>query len=105
MPTAIHHLVALGILGGSNPVDPVTPSSSGLPGIGGIHTILSWLMFLALAICGASAIIGGATLAYANHSARPDMAVRAKSGLLWALAGAFLIGIAIPLVNAFYGLG
>ena len=100
-----HHIVALGLAAGGNPVGPVSPSSSGLPGIGGIHTILSWLMFIALAICGASAIIGGATLAYANHSARPDMAVRAKSGLLWALAGAFLIGIAIPLVNAFYGLG
>jgi hypothetical protein len=33
------------------------------------------------------------------------MAVRAKTGMLWALAGAFLIGIAIPLVNAVYGLG
>ena len=105
MLATAHHIVSLGIAGGGNPVDPVTPSSSGLPGIGGIHTILAWLMFVALAICGASAIIGGASLAYANHSARPDMAVRAKSGLLWALAGAFLIGIAIPLVNAFYGLG
>ena len=105
MLNTVHHLALSGLLAGGNPVAPVTPSSSGLPGIGGIHTILSWLMFMALSICGASAVIGGATLAYANHSARPDMAVRAKSGLLWALAGAFLIGIAIPLVNAFYGLG
>ena len=28
-----------------------------------------------------------------------------KVGVLWALGGAFLIGISIPLVNAFYGLG
>jgi hypothetical protein len=96
------YLRALSAGGG---VNPVTPNSAGLPGINGVHTILSWLMFLALSICGASAIVGGAALAYANHSARPDLAVRAKSGLLWALAGAFLIGIAIPLVNAFYGLG
>ena len=104
MLNVVNHFVAVGIIAGG-PVDPVTPSSTGLPGIGGVHTILGWLMFGSLSICGASAIIGGATLAYANHSARPDMAVRAKSGLLWALGGAFLVAIAIPLVNSFYGLG
>jgi hypothetical protein len=101
----ITHLLVFRALFASGGVSPVTPDSTGLPGIAGVHTILSWLMFVALSICGASAIVGGAALAYANHSARPDLAVRAKSGLLWALAGAFLIGIAIPLVNAFYGLG
>ena len=85
-------------------VDPVTPSSAGLPGVNGLHTLMSWLMYLALTICGCSAILSGATLAYAHHTARPDLAVRAKVGMVWALAGAFLIGIAIPLVNAFYGL-
>jgi hypothetical protein len=49
--------------------------------------------------------LSGATVAYAHHTSRPDLAVRAKVGVLWALGGAFLIGIAIPLVNAFYGLG
>jgi hypothetical protein len=44
-------------------------------------------------------------MAFAHHSARPDLAVRAKTGMLWALAGAFLIGISIPLINALYGLG
>jgi hypothetical protein len=86
-------------------VDPVSPTSSGLPGVNGLHTLMGWLMFLALTLCGASAILSGATLAYAHHTARPDLAVRAKVGMVWALAGAFLIGIAIPLVNAFYGLG
>ena len=70
-----------------------------------MHTIMAWLMYIALTVCGASAIIGGGALAFAHHSSRPDMAVRAKTGMLWALAGAFLIGIAIPLVNAVYGLG
>jgi len=86
-------------------VDPVSPSSAGLPGVSGLHTVMGWLMYVALSVCAASAIMGGATLAYANHTARPDLAVRAKSGLLWALGGAFIIGIAVPLVNAFYGLG
>jgi hypothetical protein len=65
---------------------------------------MAWIMWIALAVCGASAVIGGGTMAFAHHSARPDLAVRAKTGLLWALAGAFLIGVAIPLVNALYGL-
>ncbi len=41
-------------------------------------------------------------MAFANHSARPDLSVRAKTGMLWSLGGAFLVGVAIPLVNAFY---
>jgi hypothetical protein len=86
-------------------VDPVTPSSAGLPGINGLHTLMAWMMYLALAICASSAILSGATMAYGHHTARADLAVRAKIGMLWALGGAFLIGIAIPLVNAFYGLG
>jgi hypothetical protein len=86
-------------------VDPVAPNSAGLPGVNGLHTLMGWLMFIALTICASSAILSGATVAYAHHTSRPDLAVRAKAGLLWALAGAFLIGIAIPLVNAFYGLG
>jgi len=86
-------------------VDPVTPSSAGLPGVNGLHTLMAWLMFIALSICASSAILSGATVAYAHHTSRPDLAVRAKVGVLWALGGAFLIGIAIPLVNAFYGLG
>jgi hypothetical protein len=86
-------------------VDPVTPSSAGLPGVNGLHTLMGWLMYIALAVCAASAILSGATAAYAHHTSRPDLAVRAKVGVLWALGGAFLIGIAVPLVNAFYGLG
>jgi hypothetical protein len=86
-------------------VDPVSPNSAGLPGVNGLHTLMGWMMFLSLTICAASAILSGATLAYAHHTSRPDLAVRAKVGMLWALGGAFLIGIAIPLINAFYGLG
>jgi len=99
----VFHLLALH--GRMVAVDPVSPSSAGLPGVSGLHTVMGWLMYVALAVCAGSAIMGGATLAYANHTARPDLAVRAKSGLLWALGGAFIIGIAVPLVNAFYGLG
>jgi Family of unknown function (DUF6112) len=86
-------------------VDPVTPTSAGLPGVNGLHTLMGWLMFTALSVCAASAILSGATLAYGHHTSRPDLAVRGKVGVLWALGGAFLIGISIPLVNAFYGLG
>lgn len=92
------HVLAAGI-------PPVTPSDQGL-GIGSqLQTILSWLMFVCLGVTLAGAITAGATLAFANHTGRPDLALRAKTGLLWALAGAFIIGASVVLVNAFYGLG
>ena len=98
---AFHHVALLVASGG---LPPVTPSSAGLPISSGINTILSWLMWGALILCGAGALLSAGTMAFANHSSRPDLSVRAKTGLLWALGGAFLIGVAIPLVNAFYGL-
>jgi hypothetical protein len=98
----VHHVMLLAAGGG---LSPVSPSSSGLPIASAVNTILSWLMWGALILCGAGALISGGVMAFANHSSRPDLSVRAKTGLLWALAGAFLIGVAIPLVNAFYGIG
>ena len=100
IPT-FHHAMLLAAGGG---LSPVTPSSTGLPITSGVNTILSWLMWGALILCGAGALISGGVMAFANHSSRPDLSVRAKTGMLWALGGAFLIGVAIPLVNAFYGL-
>ncbi|MFC0080948.1 hypothetical protein ACFFRE_02090 [Aciditerrimonas ferrireducens] len=95
----MHHLVFLAASGG---LSPVSPTSSGLPIASGVNTILSWLMWGALILCGAGALISGGVMAFANHSARPDLSVRAKTGMLWSLGGAFLVGVAIPLVNAFY---
>ena len=37
------------------------------------------MMFIALTICASSAILSGATVAYAHHTSRPDLAVRAKA--------------------------
>ena len=44
------------------------------------------------------------TLGAVGHCRPTDAAVRAKRGLLLSLAGALLIGVAIPLVNASYGI-
>ena len=101
MIQTVHHAVLVAAGGG---LPPVTPSSTGLPLASGVGTILAWLMWGALILCGGGAILSGGVMAFANHSSRPDLSVRAKTGMLWALGGAFLIGVAIPLVNAFYGI-
>lgn len=85
-------------------VNPVTPSSSGLPIGTGVNTIMSWVMWGALVLCAAGAMVSGGVVAFANHTGRPDLSIRAKTSMLWSLAGGFLIGAAIPLVNAFFGI-
>jgi hypothetical protein len=77
-------------------------NGNGLSGVNGIHTILAWLMWAALAVCAASFIMSAAGLAWAYYTSRPGLAANAKVGLAWSLFGAFFIGVAVALVNALY---
>lgn len=80
------------------------PSAAGLPGADALSRVFGWLAYTALAVCGATALMSGAKLAYGNHSGRPDMAVAGKMGLVWSLAGAAIVALGVPLVLAFYHL-
>jgi hypothetical protein len=77
------------------------------PGAGGnaIRTLLAWVKWLALAACGASAIVAGGMMAAGSTTRRSELAERGKTALLWSIAGAIVVGIGIPLVNQAFKLG
>lgn len=81
-----------------------TPSATGLPGASALSQVFGWVAYAALAVCGVTAVMSGAKLAYGNHSGRPDMAVAGKMGLVWSLAGAAIVALGVPLTLAFYHL-
>lgn len=89
----------------ADPIGPHQPSGSGLPGSAAIDTLISWSMYGALVLCVLAAILAGGLMAVGRLSERPHMAVRGQSALLWAVIGALVVGIAIPLVNKAFGLG
>ena len=64
----------------------------------------SAVMWGTLVLCGAGAIVSAWVIGAVGHCRPTDAAVRAKRGLLLSLAAALLIGVAIPLVNASYGI-
>lgn len=77
------------------------------PGAGGsaIRTLLAWVKWLALAACGASAIVAGGMMAAGSTTRRSELAERGKMALLWSVGGAIVVGIGIPLVNQAFRLG
>ncbi|MGH3812878.1 MAG: DUF6112 family protein [Pseudonocardiaceae bacterium] len=99
-PTVIEHTVR--VL--AAPIGPHQPDGSGLPGARAINTIIEWTMYGALVACVLALIAAGGMVAIGNTSARPHVAERGKVTLLWSLAGAVIVGVAIPLVNRAFGL-
>jgi hypothetical protein len=80
------------------------PASPG-PGGGAVTALLSWVKWLALAACAASAIAAGGMIAAGSVSRRSELAERGKTSLLWSVVGAVIVGIGIPLVNHAFKLG
>jgi hypothetical protein len=77
------------------------------PGVGGdaIAALLSWVKWLALAACAASAVAAGGMLAAGSVTRRAELAERGKTSLWWAVLGAVIVAIGIPLVNHAFRLG
>ena len=92
--------------GGAGVVPNEAPSAPGqLPQVStAINTIISWTMYGAVSACGLAAIIAAGFAGWARMTARPQHFERGVNASIWALGSGFLIGIAIPLVNTFYGL-
>ena len=99
-PVRAHATLAAQITNVPNP----PPSSPG-PGTGAITTLLSWLKWLALAACAASAIAAGGMIAVGGVTRRSELAARGKAGLVWSIIGAIVVGVGIPLVNRAFRLG
>jgi hypothetical protein len=66
--------------------------------------MVSAILWWAVILCGVSAIASAWAIGAGGHCGPTDKAVRAKRWLLLSLAAALLIGVAIPLVNASYGI-
>jgi hypothetical protein len=80
------------------------PASPG-PGSGAIATLLAWAKWLALAACAISAVAAGGMIAIGSVTRRAELASRGKAALIWAVVGAFVVAVAIPLVNHAFSLG
>ncbi len=101
-PTPAERTTTTRVLAG--PIAPHQPDGSGLPGAAAIDTIIGWTMYGALVACVLAIVVAGGMVAIGNTSARPHVAERGKVTLLWSLAGAVIIGVAIPLVNRAFAL-
>ncbi|HUC58064.1 MAG TPA: hypothetical protein VMA95_11735 [Streptosporangiaceae bacterium] len=102
LPHALSLLAASAHYLGNIPNPP--PASPG-PGGGAIATLLAWTKWIALAACAGSAVAAGGMIAVGSVSHRADLAARGKAGLLWAVGGAIVVAIGIPLVNHAFSLG
>jgi hypothetical protein len=94
---------AAGVTHAASVPNPV-PASPG-PGGSAITTLLSWVKWLALAACAASAVAAGGMIAAGSVTRRAELAERGKMSLLWSVVGAVVVAIGIPLVNHAFRLG
>jgi hypothetical protein len=56
-----------------------------------------------LIACAAAALASGGLMAFGHLSNRPDAADKGKRALLWSLAGAAVVALAIPTLNTVFG--
>ena len=83
----------------------IQPNRTGLPGIASLESIVGALLTFGLIAAVAGIAISAIAWAIGSHSGNPHVAGKGKSGVLVALAAAFLIGGATFLVNFFNAQG
>jgi hypothetical protein len=79
----------------------ISPNRNGLPGIAALEHIVGALLTFGLVASVAAIAISAIAWAIGSHSGNPHVAGKGKSGVIIALAAAFLIGGANFLVNFF----
>ncbi len=100
----IHERLGAIILAADPLPTDVQPNANDLPHSEALKTILGWTLYGALFACGIAAVASGGFAAWGRVTARPQQFDRGFSTFLTSVACGFLVGIAIPLVNTFYGL-
>jgi hypothetical protein len=88
----------------SNPVNGSSPSSSGMPGAGLVHQLLSWGQWLGMAACALVIVYGAATW----HGFAGASAGRSVAGKTYVMAGGLgllLIGLLPKLVTMLFSAG
>lgn len=83
----------------------IHPNRTGLPGITSLEAMVGALLTLGLISAVAGIAISAIAWAIGSHSGNPHVAGKGKSGVLIAMAAAFLIGGATFLVNFFNAQG
>jgi hypothetical protein len=105
MSPLLHALnVASAHLANSDPLPPVTPDSNGMPGAQAIAKLMSWAKELSIIACGLGLFGSGAAIGIGHVIKNPHLAERGKAGLIASICGAVIVGSAIKLVNAAYGM-
>ena len=79
----------------------IRPNRTGLTGIASLESIVGALLTFGLVASVAGIAISAKAWAIGSHSGNPHVAGKGKSGVLVALAAAFLIGGATFLVDFF----
>ncbi len=85
------------------PLDGVSPSSSGMPGAALVRQLLSWGFWLGLAACGGAIIYGAAT--WRGMGTNAGRGVEGKTWVAAGCIGALIIGLAPTIVSTFFSTG
>ena len=83
----------------------ISPNSTAIPGIKTLSTLMGTVMTFGLVLTFGGFVGSAIAMAIGHHSGNPQFSSRGKSGLLWSLVAALLIGGANLLVNTFFHLG
>lgn len=85
------------------PLDGVSPSSSGMPGAAMVTTLLGWAFWLGLAVCGAAIVYGAAT--WRGMGTNAGRGVEGKAYVAAGALGALLIGLTPTIVRVLFDTG
>lgn len=83
----------------------ITPNTTAVPGLATLSTLMGSVMAFGLVLAFGGFVASAVAMAIGHHSGNPQFSSRGKSGLLWSLVAALLIGGANLLVNTFFHLG
>jgi hypothetical protein len=83
----------------------ITPNTTAVPGLATLSTLMGSVMAFGLVLAFGGFVACAVMMAVGHHSGNPQFASRGKSGLLWCLLAALLIGGSNLLINTFFHLG
>jgi hypothetical protein len=83
----------------------ITPNTTAIPGLTTLSDLMGSVMAFGLVLAFGGFVGCAVLMAVGHHSGNPQLSSRGKSGLLWCLVAALLIGGANLLINTFFHLG